>query len=136
MKKNYIIGFIILIVIACAVYGLYVWNKPQRDVRKEKGIKMTATAIFDSFTSNENNANASFLNKAIQVTGVVSEVKKNQAGQTVLILLSNDPVFGVNCTFKEDPGQINKGSTIMFKGICTGYLSDVIINEGVLIDKK
>ncbi|MEP6512276.1 MAG: hypothetical protein ABJA79_00310 [Parafilimonas sp.] len=136
MKKNYIIGFIILIVIACAGYGLYVWNKPERDVRKEEGIRITATAIFDSFTNNEKNANVAFLNKAIQVTGLVADVKKNQAGETVVYLQSSDPIYGINCSFKEDPGQINKGSTITFKGICTGYLSDVIINEGVLMDKK
>ncbi|MEO8713043.1 MAG: hypothetical protein ABI405_13010, partial [Parafilimonas sp.] len=114
-------------------YAYYVWNKPARDVAEETGIKITAVAIFDSFSYNENAANTLFINKAIEVTGKVSEVKKNQAGQTVVYLQSSDPVFGVNCTFKQDPGIIEKGSTITFKGICTGYLSDVILNEGIII---
>jgi hypothetical protein len=114
-------------------YGIYLWNKPPRDVTKEKGIQITAVAIFDSFSNNEQAANTRFLNKAIEVTGKVSDVKKNQAGETVVYLQSDDPVFGVNCTFKNDPGAIEKGNTITFKGICTGYLSDVILNEGVMI---
>jgi hypothetical protein len=102
-------------------------------VTKEKGIQITAAAIFDSFSNNEQSANVQFLNKAIEVNGKVSDVKKNQAGETVVYLQSDDPVFGVNCTFKQDPGTITKGSTITFKGICTGYLSDVIINEGIMV---
>jgi hypothetical protein len=68
--------------------------------------------------------------------GKVTSVQKNQQGQTVVILQSDDPIYGVNCTFKQDPGTIDNNSIITFKGICTGYLgdeSDVIINEGILV---
>ncbi len=131
-KKNFLIILVFIVLIGVS-YAYYIWNKPARNVAKETGIKITAVAIFDSFSYNENNANALFLNKAIEVTGKVSAVKKNQAGQTVVYLQSTDDVFGINCTFKQDPGTIEKGSTITFKGICTGYLSDVILNEGIII---
>ena len=124
---------VLLFILAGLCYAYYIWNKPARDVSEEKGIQISAVAIFDSFANNEQAANASFLNKAVEVTGKVSNVKKNQAGETVVYLQSDDPVFGVNCTFKQDPGVIEKGSTITFKGICTGYLSDVILNEGIIV---
>ena len=131
-------GKLILIVITAAIlggagYAVYVWNMPARDVTEEKGIQITAVAIFDSFTLNENKADALYLNKAIQVTGEITEIKKNQDSETVVYLKSNDPVFGVNCTFKEDPGSLNKGATITFKGVCTGFLSDVVINQGIIV---
>ncbi|HEY2726872.1 MAG TPA: hypothetical protein VGI61_06840 [Parafilimonas sp.] len=133
-KRGKIISAIIVFILLVGFgYAYYIWNKPARDVAKEEGIKITAVAIFDSFSHNEQSANAHFLNKAIQVTGKVSALKKNQAGQTVVYLQSSDPVFGVNCTFKQYPGIITKGSTITFKGICTGYLSDVILNQGIII---
>jgi hypothetical protein len=132
-KKSIILILLVAIILAVAGYAYYVWNKPARDVAKEKGIQITAVAIFDSFSNNESSADSQFLNKAIEVTGTVSDVKKNQAGKTVVYLKSDDPIFGVNCTFKQDPGPITKGSTITFKGICTGYLSDVVINEGIMI---
>lgn len=128
-----ILTVITVLLLAAVGYGLYVWNKPQRNVQDEKAVPIAATAIFDSFTVNETKANELYLNKAIQVTGEVSEVKKNQDGQAVVYLKSTDPVFGVNCTFKEDPGPLEKGTTITFKGICTGYLSDVIINQGIIV---
>jgi hypothetical protein len=128
-----ILAALIVIIVVAFCYAYYVWNKPARDVTKEQGIRITAVAIFDSFTNNEPAANTTFLNKAIEVTGKVADVKKNQAGETVVYLQSSDPMFGVNCTFRQEPGPITKGSTITFKGICTGYLSDVVVNEGVLI---
>ena len=132
-KRKFIFIIITIIVLAGLGYAYYIWNKPARDVAKEQGIQITAVAIFDSFSNNEQSANMQYLNKAIEVTGKVSDIKKNQAGETVVHLQSNDPVFGVNCTFKQDPGAIAKESTITFKGICTGYLSDVIINEGIIV---
>ena len=132
-KRNIVLLIFAAAIFGAAGYGYYVWNKPARDVTEEKGLQISAVAIFDSFTVNENRANALYLNKAIQVTGTVTEIKNNQAGETVIYLQSNDPVFGVNCTFKENPGALTKGGTITFKGVCTGFLSDVIINQGVII---
>ncbi len=132
-RKKILLLAVIFMIIAGLGYGYYIWNKPARDVSKETGIQITATAIFDSFSNNEQTADAHFLNKAIEVTGKVTSFKKNQAGATVVYLESSDPVFGVNCTFKEDPGTIEKGTSITFKGICTGYLSDVILNEGIIV---
>ena len=128
-KKRIIFTILAIIILAGAGTAVYLWNKPRRDVTKEKGIQITAVAIFDSFSKNEQSANTQFLNQAIEVTGTVSDV----AGNTVVYLKSDDPIYGVNCTFKQDPGIITKGSTITFKGICTGYLSDVVINEGIMI---
>jgi len=133
--KKIILGVIALIILGGVGYGLYVWNMPPRDVSKEKGIAITASAIFDSFTASESRANMLYLNKAVQVTGEIAEIKKNQAGQIVVYLKSSDPIYGVNCTFKNDPGPLQKNSTITFKGVCTGYLSDVVINQGLLVKK-
>jgi hypothetical protein len=132
-RTKIILGMIALIFMAGVGYGVYVWNEPPRDVTNEKGIEITAAAIFDSFTKDETKANELYLNKAIQVTGEITDIKKNQAGQVVVYLKSDDPIFGVNCTFKKDPGPLQKSTIITFKGVCTGFLSDVVINQGVIV---
>ena len=132
-RGKIILGTIALIFMAGVGYGVWIWNEPPRDVASEKGIEITATAIYDSFTQNEARANQLYLNKAIQVTGEIAEIKKNQAGQVVVYLKSDDPIFGVNCTFKKDPGTLQKNTTITFKGVCTGFLSDVVINQGIIV---
>lgn len=113
----------------------WIFNKPHRDVAKEKGIALSAQQVYDAFRTNEASANSQYLDKAIQLTGTVADISTNQEGQKVVNFSTNDPLVMINCTFKTDPGNLKAGDTITFKGICTGYIPDanVVINEGVLI---
>lgn len=122
-------------VLAAGAVVLYVYLKPHRDVAKEKAVQLTAQALFDAFKANENEANARYLDKAIELNGEVADITKNQEGNTVVNFKTNDPLFVINCTFKTDPGVLQPGQTIKFKGICTGYIPDmnIVINEGVLV---
>ena len=134
-RSRKILSLIFLLFIVAVGYGIYVWNKPHRDVNDEQAITVEATTIFNAFAANTDSANKIYLNKAIQVTGEIMDAKKNQDGKNVVYLKAADPIFGVNCTFKEDPGALQKGTTVTIKGICTGYLEDVIINQAVLVKK-
>ncbi len=122
-------------VLAAGAVVLYVYLKPHRDVAKEKAVQLTAQALFDAFKANETEANARYLDKAIELNGEVADITKNQEGNTVVNFKTNDPLFVINCTFKTDPGVLQPGQTITFKGICTGYIPDmnIVINEGVLV---
>src|ERR1700741_2326012 len=102
MTRNRIILLLGVIVLAVGAYVFYLFNKPHRDVEDEKALAVTADQIFSDYTANEKAANAKYLNKAVEVSGTVQDVKKNQEGRTVVYLKTADPVFGVNCTFKED----------------------------------
>lgn len=132
MKK--IILILLVFVAAAGIYAWYVFNKPHRNVADEAAISVTAAQLFAEYEKDEKAANDKYLNKTVAVKGIVSEVKKNQAGKTVLILQSEDPLFGINCTAKEDHVQAVAGTEIIFKGICTGYVSDVIINDGMILN--
>ncbi|SJZ32297.1 OB-fold protein [Sediminibacterium ginsengisoli] len=136
--KNWVKILLILVVIgglAAAGVAYYVYNKPHRDVTKEKGILLTAQQLYDAFKTNEADANAKYLEKAIELSGEVAAVTTNQDGQVVVDFKTSDPMVLINCTFKTNPGAIKPGDTITFKGICTGYIPDanVVINEGVLV---
>lgn len=121
--------------LAALAVVLYVFLKPHRDVSKEKGVQLTAQALFDAFKTNEADANVRYLDKAIELKGEVADVNTNQDGHIVVNVKTNDPLFMINCTFKTNPGTLQPGQTITFKGICTGYIPDmnVVINEGVLV---
>ena len=137
MKKWVKILLILFVIGALAVAGVvyYVYNKPHRDVTKEKGISLTAQQLYDAFKTNEADANAKYLEKAIELSGEVAQVTTHQDGQVVVDFKTSDPMVLINCTFKTHPGNIKPGDTLTFKGICTGYIPDanVVINEGVLV---
>ena len=133
LKLVLIIGSICIFFVGLVVFVIH--NKAHRDVTKEKAIQLSPQNLFDAFKSNEASANVKYLDKAIEMKGEVAEVTTNQEGKVVVNFKTNDPFFVINCTFKTNPGPLQPGTTITFKGICTGYIPDanVVINEGVLI---
>jgi cytochrome c-type biogenesis protein CcmE len=136
--KRWLKILLILIGIGIVAGGIIVYKiytKPHRDVTKEEGVQLSAQSLYDAFKTNEAEANTKYLDKAIQLTGEVGAVSKNQDGNTIVDFKTNDPLVVINCTFKTDPGTLQPGQTISFKGICTGYIPDanVVINEGVLV---
>lgn len=120
-------------VIAAAIATWMYLYKPNRSVTNEKGIEITAVQLVKEFQESEAGANAKYLDKAMQVTGTVSKVEKNQEGQTTVLISSEDAMTGVYCTLKE-ASDIVVGSVITIKGFCSGMLSDVRIREAVVIE--
>jgi hypothetical protein len=125
------------LVIALAGTALYLYNKPPRNVADETGIPVSATELYAKFTSNEPQANQAYLNKVLQVSGQVLEVKNAPSAGKVVVLNTGDPMFGVACMLNniQSPArQVKPGEKITIKGICTGYLSDVVLTNSYLIN--
>lgn len=110
------------------------YTKPHRSVEEEAFITIEAPQLFREFEADEVTANQNYLNKVVSVSGTVVAVSTNQEAASVIILETENPVFGVSCTLQEKPDSLDIGDRVTIKGICTGYLSDVIVNRGILIN--
>ena len=132
LKKLFIIFVLIASVLAGIAYYLY--NKTAPDVADLSAKPVSAVNLFKDFATNETKANTSYLNKALQVSGKVLEVKQNQNRQTQIILDSGDPMFGIACTMDQTDKQVKPGDHVTIKGICTGYLNDVVIIKSLLLN--
>jgi hypothetical protein len=127
------LGCFLVLVLAGTL--LYLYNKPTRNVAGENGIPITATELYQKFTSNETQANQVYLNKVLQVSGQVLEVKNTHAKGKVVVLNTGDPMFGVACTLDNIQSEaVKPGEKIVVKGVCTGYLSDVVLTHGYLMN--
>ena len=136
MKKSSskaILIIILVLIVGGTAIGYYMWNKPKRSVSSEEGLVITSSQIVKEYQANEAEANKKYLDKAIQVTGPVSEVSKNQDGKVTIMLSSDDPMTSVFCTLKENADNIQNGSTVTIKGFCSGMLSDVRLREAVIV---
>jgi len=133
MVKRIIVIAIIAVIATGAVTFYYLYNKPQRDVASLDAKVVSAKKLYSDFSTNEQQANTSYLNKAVQVNGKVIEVKKNQSDQPQVVLDTGDPIFGVACTMDNNLNNIRPGDEVTIKGICTGYLNDVIIIRSLLL---
>lgn len=135
MSKGFKITLLVffVLIVAGSIVAYRMFTKPRRDVTNEKGIVLTAAQLVNEFQQDETAANAKYLDKPIEVTGTITEVKDNQEGNTTLLLSSNDAMTGVFCTLKEKNSSIKTGAAVTVKGICHGMLSDVRIGEAIIV---
>ena len=125
------VGIVVMIFVAYRMY-----TKPHRSMKREKGIEVSAVQLFDAFAQNEASANATYLDKVLEVTGKVSEIGINLDKKPIIMLETNDMFFGIRCTMADSLLAIEPGSTVTIKGICTGYLSDVVLTSGIIVETK
>lgn len=136
MKKYFILSILVVILIGVIGIWFFIFFKPthfKRDVSNETGIALTASSIVTAYQTNEVSANNEYLNKTLQITGEIAEAKADQIGKTTLLLRSNDAFTFVFCTLKTTDTSFKKGDTVTVKGICTGFLSDVVLRDAIVV---
>ena len=136
MKKKIILTAATVFVLTIISAWFFIFYKPthfKRDVADENGIITTAKEIVKEFQSNEAASNAKYVNKAVEISGEVLEAKKDQTGNTILVLKSDDALSNVFVTLKSADQIASVGSSITIKGICTGFLSDVVIIDAIFV---
>lgn len=134
MKKViYFIGLLIVLIIGVYYYTFVYSKNHHRDAQSETSIMISADSLTTAYQNNEQVANKLYLNKAVEVTGAILSINQDQAGHTTLLIGKPDAFSNVSVTLM-DGNKIKQkvGDNITIKGVCTGSLSDVIINEGVI----
>lgn len=133
-KKSIQIFFLLsgLFAVVLVIVAYKMFTKPHRLVENETAIAVVATELFDTYEKSEAVADTRYLNQVLEVTGKVSEISTNMVNKKVIVLETSNPMFGVRCTMQDSLISIQVGTTTTIKGICTGYLSDVVITNGIL----
>ncbi|PKP36309.1 MAG: hypothetical protein CVT98_08315 [Bacteroidetes bacterium HGW-Bacteroidetes-15] len=99
-------------------------------------VEISVSELVSRFESNEEMANNDFLDKVILVVGKVESVNADSLGASVY-LKDPDEMAGVLCNFSSgivDINTISKGETLKVKGLCSGYLMDVVLNKCSVVD--
>ena len=133
MKK---LGWTLLILLSIAsVLGYYLYNKPIDSLENVKpSAVLSADSIFQLYEQNEVKSNELYLNKVISVSGKIQNVLSDTSGVAITLQTSSG-LFGVTCKMDQtdlDISQYSEGQTVKVKGLCTGYLMDVILIRCVM----
>lgn len=135
-KRSVLLISILIILVGGSIIAYKMWNKPFKDPLKGDAIKVTAIQLFNDFSTNEATAQKMYVpqklgEKKIEVTGQISEIGKNDNGETFYTLKTSDEMFGVKCIMDkgEEIAGGKAGDTITVRGFCDGYNMDVIINR-------
>lgn len=128
--KKYLIGFSLLIVIGLLIV-FKTYNKPHENMTNAKSEhSLSAADLFSAYQTNEEEANAKYLDKVVTVVGNVKETTEEN-GTVSVMLDSDDMMFGIRCQLDDLTTHKRKafpvGEKISFKGKCTGSLMDVVL---------
>jgi hypothetical protein len=129
----FVVSFVALAVILAA---LYYYNLKQTDMSKAKpDYVLSSTFLLKAFEDNETEASTKYINKIIEVTGVISVVEAAKDNTINVSLVTGSDHSSVICTFPavKDQSGLKPGEEITLRGECSGYLMDVLLNNCAVI---
>jgi hypothetical protein len=134
MRKKYLI-IAALIWVLLVLAGLYFYNKPHRNAGSfQADVTVDAVELYNQFQHNESEANKKYMDKILEVKGMVAEIQHN-GNSTSIQLDGGSPAGGINCSIS---GSVNsssmpaKGAQVAIKGRCSGFLMDVNLVDCVI----
>ncbi len=118
------------------VYAYREYHRSHASMSESKtDLKATASELYASFQLDEASANTKYLGKIIEVSGTVS-TSGVEDGATTVTLKSDSETGGVSCKLdplsKHTRTTFQEGEQITLKGICTGYLMDVVLERAIV----
>ncbi|MCK4990331.1 MAG: hypothetical protein KAS29_07585 [Bacteroidales bacterium] len=153
MKKKKLIRTIAIIGVAGLIIGggigLYMFNKPHRDVQSAQADYMlTSSQIVTEYLTDNEAANQKYLaadgdSKILEISGEVNKISENFNGQKVVLLKGGQDRAGVSAIFtaetNDNLNEISLGQTITVKGVIrsgASYDEDLEMYEHVILEKS
>ncbi|OEK07847.1 hypothetical protein A8C32_15305 [Flavivirga aquatica] len=130
---------IIIVVLTMVFVYVSIYNKPHINIEKSTAnISIKSSDLLNDFTVDETKANEKYLDKIIQVEGIISEISLDKEGRRIIALEGEDLLGNVTCYLSNEKNKTNerlkRGQSIIIKGICTGYLMDVVLVRCIIIN--
>lgn len=132
MKRKALITFGLLAFLLGS-YGWYEYNRGHTSLKSMTAdVNISAFELLAVFNKDEAAANTQFLDKVIKVEGSISAVDVGK--NTSLTIDAGDLMSSIVCELAENENiaELEVGDDVNVKGICTGFLSDVILVKCVL----
>ena len=123
MKRGLLLSGIMLVVLI-AIFGLYQYNKPHRDIASAKAdFELSADELYNEFEQNPETASERYADKVITFSGIISNIQKNQSGGYSILLKGEKG--NINCEI--DPATnlnveiLTENTSVKVKGLYVGY---------------
>ena len=137
MRRKYVIVILFVVLLSAgAGWAFYLYNKPHRNVAGVRAVaEIDAVGLYSVYKQNEASADKKFVGKVIEVKGTIIAVQLTDS--TANVRLGTGGADGaVNCDFLvvkgAKPDLPSKGSSVVIKGRCTGFLEDVNLVDCVV----
>ena len=122
-----------LFIAAGAIYGWLEYNRTATDLAtKQADFVLSAAQLTSAFEVDEPNANEKYLGKVIEVEG---EILSRESGEHLILTLKGTEMVSLRAEMTSSlDTDFEVGKSLKLRGICTGFLLDVVLNECVIVD--
>jgi hypothetical protein len=129
--------FVVFFIAVCGILAaLYLYNlKPKNLQNVKPHFVVTATDFQKAFEENEKASSEMYINKIIEVSGEIASVKPGNKKTLTVSLKTGSDFSAVICTFPDvsDTTFFKTGNQITLRGVCSGFLMDVLLNNCAVI---
>ncbi len=135
-KFKIIFGLLILVMLGLIVMINY-YNKPHVNVKvKAADYELTSQNLLKEYGEDEVKTDKKYSDKIIQIEGEVNKISTHK-GASVITLKNKHMESSVICHMQPEENikslGFKKGQSVQIRGICTGYLLDVIMVKCVFV---
>jgi hypothetical protein len=140
MKAKYIIGIIVIAILAGAGIGLKMFFKPHAEISKLNiDFQINAPDLMNEFQQDETAATTKYSEKVLEISGKLVAKNKLENGTNILVL--EDEMQGISCQLDSTWAKSNQpaiqelqtGQPVKVKGICKGYLMEIKVSPAVIV---
>jgi hypothetical protein len=129
MKKYLLIIALLALIGSVVAYRMY--NKPHVETADSTAdVVITPAELLAAYTNDEMKADSMYLDKILEVEGVVVYVNDVENGGSIS-LFTGHPMSYIICEFenKADVANVKVGDQVKVKGFCTGKLMDIVLSR-------
>jgi acetyltransferase-like isoleucine patch superfamily enzyme len=142
-----LIAIVIFLIIIVGLYAYREYNRKNVDLARAKSaFTLTEMQLINEFSQNQEASNKKYLGQILELSGNIKKIDTDANGYHTLILGNAVNMNSVRCSvdssFNKEAHNLTVGSSVVIKGICTGYNaddlglgSDVILNRSIAIKK-
>ncbi len=129
MKKYLLV--IALLALLGGVIGYRMYNQPHVETAGTTAdVVISPVDLLTAYQLDEGKANSMYLDKIIEVEGIVLSINKVTEGGSIS-LDTGDAMACIICEFENqvDIANVKVGDKVKVKGFCTGMLMDVVLSR-------
>jgi tRNA_anti-like len=140
-KQKKIVSILVILVLVATVGGWYAYseyNRPLANMMEAKAAVTTgAIDLISAFENDPTNANQQYIDKIIEVEGILKEATADDQGLYTLALGEESSMSSVRCSVDsastQAASQLKKGDPVKIKGVCSGFTADELLGSDVTL---
>jgi len=127
---------VLVLIIISLFFIINLYNKPFIDIKKSNPeLVISAQEILSDYQADENLANKKYVDNLIQIKGEIADISFDN-GISIITLKDISGFSSIICHMLPEANlnvlKLKKGNQIVIKGVCTGFLIDIMMVRCVL----